>query len=39
MFPGITQAKDYMPNSHSSTDVVGPEKFSCSGGDGVHPAR
>jgi hypothetical protein len=39
MFSGITQAKDYMPNNHSSADVVGPEIFACSGGHGTHPTR
>ena len=39
MFPGITQAKDYMPNNHSSTDAVDPEIFACSGGHGMHPPR
>ena len=32
MFPGITQAKAYIPNNHSNTDVAGPEILACSGG-------
>jgi hypothetical protein len=32
VFPGITQAKAYVPNNHSNTEVVGPEILACSGG-------
>lgn len=39
MFPGITRAKNYLPNNHGSTGVVGPEFFACSGGHGTHPTR
>ena len=35
MFPGITQAKAYVPNNRSNTDVVGPEILACSGGNGT----
>ena len=35
MLPGITQAKAYMPNNHSDTDVVGPEILACFGGHGT----
>jgi len=36
VFPGITQAKDYMPSNHSNTDVVGSEILSRSGCNSTH---